>query len=329
MDASSHILDTFKINPTVQQGGTQTIQQSIYITHDNPCGINKLIFQGMGYTQIRYIDLKNYLDDILDSAEMRALFDQVRADGTDFMNNPNDTQKQNKYLHALSQWAQAGIGNLPVPVDYYQGYQFSFSVFDASGCLIYGSNSPTLTIISESGGVYTRNTTTLAQQYDTDNYAFVPSVSSTNLYKLCNDYVLLPFANEAAVIQSDFIINQLPLPESIMAVSSLLVDSANTRTFGIPKYGFSNRSNQLQVGGIAYYCAHIIDIYSTPDSNGETTIIESVFARIALEENGPPAALATADTTSTPAAVPVAVAATSAKFRALSRLLSEKNNIQE
>lgn len=288
MDASSHILQTFRIGPTIQQGGTQTIQQSIYITHDNPCGANKLIFQGMGYTQIRYIDLKNYLDGILDSMEMRMLFEQVRENGTEYMNNPLDVQKQNRYLYSLSQWAEAGINNLSVPVDYYQGYQFSFCVFDGSGCLIYGSNSPTLKIVSESSGIYTLNTTTLKQVYDPDNSEYVPSVSSTNLYKICNDYVLLPFANQPEVVDSDFIINQLSLPETMMAVSSLLVDSANTRTFGVPKYGFSNRSNQLQVKGIAYYCAHVVDIYSIPDANGDTTLIESIFVRIALEENGPP-----------------------------------------
>ena len=288
MDSSFHILDKLRMCPTIQQGGTQTIQQSIYLTHDNPCGANKLIFQGMGYTQIRYIDLKNYLDDILGTDEMRLLFEEVRIDGTDFMNSPLDEQKQFKYLYSLSNWAKAGINNLPIPINYYPGYQFSFSVFDGSGCLIYGSNSPTLTIISKTNGIYTRNTTTLQQVYDINNFKYVPSVSSTNLYKICNDYLLLPFVNQTNVINSDFIINQLSLPETIMAVSSLLVDSANTRTFGVPKYGFSNRSNQLQVGGIAYYCAHIIDIYSIPDVNGETTLIESIFARIALEENGPP-----------------------------------------
>jgi hypothetical protein len=274
--------------PTVQQGGTQTIQQSIYLSHDNPCGLNRLIFQGMGYTQIRYIDLKNYLDEILGSEEMVLLFEQVRIDGTEFMNSPLDTEKQNKYLYSLNQWAEAGLGNLPVPVDFYGGYQFSFSVFDGSGCMIYGSNSPTLKIISASGGTYNQTTTPLAQIFDVVNYIYIPNVSTTKLYKLCNDYVLLPFISDTNVINSDFIINQLSLPETIMAVSSLLVDSANTRTFGVPRYGFSNRSNQLQVAGIAYYCAHIIDIYSIPDENGETTLIESIFARIALEENGPP-----------------------------------------
>jgi hypothetical protein len=242
----------------------------------------------MGYTQIRYIDLKNYLDAILGSEEMVLLFDQVRTDGTEFMNNPLDTEKKNKYLYSLSQWAEAGLGNLPIPIDFYGGYQFSFSVFDGSGCLIYSSNSPTLKIISESGGTYNQTTTTLAQIFDFANYIYIPNVSTTKLYKLCNDYVLLPFINNTNVINSDFIINQLSLPETIMAVSSLLVDSANTRTFGVPRYGFSNRSNQLQVAGIAYYCAQLIDIYSVPNENGETTLIESIFARIALEENGPP-----------------------------------------
>ena len=67
---SLRIHNKFRVCPTLQQGGTQTIQQSIYLTHDNPCGLNKLIFQEMGYTQIRYIDLKNYLDAILGSEEI-------------------------------------------------------------------------------------------------------------------------------------------------------------------------------------------------------------------------------------------------------------------
>lgn len=41
---------TLRIAPTTQQGGTQTIQQSIYLTHNNPCGANLLIFQEMGLT---------------------------------------------------------------------------------------------------------------------------------------------------------------------------------------------------------------------------------------------------------------------------------------
>lgn len=259
---------------------------------------------------------------------MRTLFDQVRVDGTAYMNNPLDVQKQNHYLYSMSQWAEAGINNLSVPIDYYQGYQFSFSVFDGSGCLIYGSDSPTLKIVSESNGIYTLTTTTLKQTYDVNNYEFVPSVSSTNLYKICNDYVLLPFANQAEVVDSDFIINQLSLPETMMAVSSLLVDSANTRTFGVPKYGFSNRSNQLQVAGVAYYCAHVVDIYSVPDANGDTTLIETIFVRIALEENGPPLSSITNQNLSTNDLIQQeeeTLSWKSPKYKMLNKMLSAKN----
>lgn len=293
MDKSAHTFDRLRIGPTIQQGGTQTIQQSIYITHDNPCGINKLIFQKMGYSGIRFIDLKNYLDDILESEPMKMLFEEVRVNGTDFINSPLDVQKQNKYLYSMSQWAQTGLANLPISPTFYTGYRFSFSVYDGSGCLIFGSNTPTLKIISESGGLYTRNNVSLISNasFNTNGPTTLP------LYKLCNNYIFLPYLNisnsqSVAVKNSDFVINQLALPETIMAVASLLVDSANTRTYGVPKYGFSNRSNQLQTGGIAYYCAQVLDIYTTPDENGETTLIETLFARLALEEYADPALLA-------------------------------------
>lgn len=289
MDSSAHILKHLRMAPTIQQGGTQTIQQSIYITHDNPCGINKLIFQKMGFTGIRYIDLKNYLDAILASEEMKLLFEQVRTDGTDFIYHPLDVQKQNKYLYSTSQWAEAGISNLPVSPTFYTGYEFSFSVYDGSGSLIYSSNTPSLKIITDNGGTYTRNTVSLIStaQFNTNG------PTTLQLYKMCNNYILLPYLNVAnaqslATKNSDFVINQLALPETIMAIASLLVDSANTRTFGVPKYGFSNRSDQLQKGGIAYYCTQFINIFTVPDKDGNTTLIESIFARLALVETGSP-----------------------------------------
>lgn len=70
----SPLFKTLRICPSTQQGGTQTIQQSIYLTHNNPCGLNTLIFQKMGLTSIRYVDLKNYLDAMLDTDEMVSLF---------------------------------------------------------------------------------------------------------------------------------------------------------------------------------------------------------------------------------------------------------------
>jgi len=284
MDSSARILRDLRISPTVQQGGTQTIQQSIYLAHDNPCGANLLIFQEMGLTQIRYIDLKNYLDETLGAEQMRLLFEEVRVAGTDFINNPLDEQKQNKYLYKLGEWAYFGLANLPVPILEYPGYRIKFSVYDTSGCLIWDSNFPFLQIMSETAGIYYRNFLPLVST--------PPLPSSTSLYKLCNTYQLMPYLDRTngyvnATLFSDFVVNQLTLPESIMAVASLLVDSANTRTFGIPTYGFSARSNAngIGIGGIGYHCSQFINIRTTPDEQGNTTLIESIFARLSIEED--------------------------------------------
>jgi hypothetical protein len=277
------IQDKFRIGPTLQQGGTQTIQQSIYLTHNNPCGANQLIFQTMGLTQIRYIDLKNYLDQILASPQMRSYFEQVRIKGTEYINNPDNPQYLLRYLQALGEWAYAGFNNLPVPPDYYPGYYFKFSVYDASGCAIWDSDFPFLTITQEVGGVVYYNQVQLEA-----NPFFAAYI---NLYKLSNAYPAIAYIRTngypygRAVLDSDFCLNQLGLPESIMTTSSLLIDSANTRTFGIPRYGFSARSNQNVFGGIGYHCSHFMDIRTTPDEDGQTTLIESIFARLSLQED--------------------------------------------
>ena len=276
------IQDKFRICPTLQQGGTQTIQQSIYLAHKNPCCANLLLYQRMGLTQIRYIDLKNYLDQILASAQMRSYFEKVRIKGTTYINNPDSPQFLLQYLQALGEWAFQVIKNLPVPLDYYQGYKFKFSVYDASGCAIYDSDYPFLTITNEVDGVVYYNTV------DLEPNPF--SGSFINLYKIGNAYIVFPYIRTVndpygkAVVNSDFSNNQLGLPESCMTTASILVDSANTRTFGVPKYGFSARSNQTQSSGLGYHCAHFLDVDTTPDENGQTTLIESFFVRLSLQE---------------------------------------------
>lgn len=105
------------------------------------------------------------------------------------------------------------------------------------------------------------------------------------LYKLCNSSNIAPDVSASLYdytfdIQfSDFITNQNVMPETTMAIASLLVDSANTRTFGIPTYGFSAR--QTRLGGISYNCSHIIPI----KINKESILISSIFARLSIEED--------------------------------------------
>ena len=281
---------TLRIAPTTQQGGTQTIQQSIYLTHNNPCGANLLIFQEMGLTGIRYIDLKNFLDEILKSDEMIALFEEVRARGTDYINDPNDNQHTYAYLYAIQQWAQASYNNLPLPERYYSGYRFRLNVYDASGTVLYDSYYKSIKIIKYN---------TAANYYDLEQARVLPSnpyynIKQTAVYKISTNYSQIPFIDILppsgfisgfSIILSNFSTNQGGLPETTMATASLLVDSANTRAFGIPKYGFSARSSLSGFGGITYNCVQYIDIRTTPDPEGQTTLIESIFFRLSLEED--------------------------------------------
>lgn len=278
------IFKTLRICPTTQQGGTQTIQQSIYLTHNNPCGANLLIFQEMGLTKIRYVDLKNYVDDILKSEEMIHLFDEIQNTGTIYINDPVDSQKTMAYLYAIQQWAQASINNLPLPVTYFPGYRFRINVYDASGTVFYDSFYPRVKNINKN------NITNL---YNEVKYPLLPSYPSyfqyqVSAYKISTNYQFYAFIDVLKafdLVFSNFPRNQASLPEAVMAIASLLVDSANTRSFGIPKYGFSARSNLSGYGGITYNCAHFIDIRTVPNEEGKTTLIESFFFSLSLEED--------------------------------------------
>ena len=276
-----------RICPTTQQGGTQTIQQAIYLTHDNPCGANLLIFQEMGLTGIRYIDMKNYLDAIVGSEEMRSLFEDIRIAATTYISKPDDTQYYRRYLYTIMQWSKRAMANLPVPENYYTGYRFRVDVYDGSGTSYYDSFYPILEIIEYSPSL---------NFYDLGKVNITPAQAKefrsgvVNIYKVTSGVRSIPFIDAVtvkgfSVLLSNFIFNQSSAVETEMAVASLLIDSANTRTFGIPKYGFSARQNISQFGGIVYNCVNFIYIRTMPDENGNTTLVESIFFRLSLNED--------------------------------------------
>lgn len=278
---STNSISGMRMGPTVQQGGTQTIQQSIYLSHFNPCGANQLIFQTMGLTKIRYVDLKDLLVETLQSDEMQELFQIVQDKGTTYMYNPTELN-QTEFLHAISQWAQAGIRNIPVPLDNYPGYIIRFSVYDYSGAMIWDSSAPSITITEEVGGIiYVRRLLLFASnpQLRTD----------VQIYQIVNNPSLISWIDTFdydgfVTTRSSFVVNQIALPESVMAIGSLLVDSANTRTFGIPRFGFSARTSSNGGAGIGYHCAHYMDINSEPVGDNPSTLINSLFVRISIEE---------------------------------------------
>lgn len=278
---STDVLRGIRMGPTVQQGGTQTIQQSIYLSHLNPCGANQLILQPMGLTKIRYVDLKDMLVETLQSPEMQDLFRVVKDKGTTYLYNPTELN-QTEFLHAISLWAQAGIRNIPVPADNYPGYIIRFSVYDYSGATIWDSSYPTITITEDVGGViYVRRLLLFPNnpQLRTD----------AQIYQLANNPSLISWIDTFdydgfVTTRSSFVVNQIALPESVMAIASLLVDSANTRTFGIPRFGFSARTSSNGGAGIGYHCAHYLDINSDAFTDNPTTLINSLFARLSIEE---------------------------------------------
>lgn len=53
----------------------------------------------MGLTDIRYIDLKNYLDGILKSKQMTDLFQTTRESATVYIYDPTNVQVFNKYVY--------------------------------------------------------------------------------------------------------------------------------------------------------------------------------------------------------------------------------------
>lgn len=283
----SPVFKTLRICPTTQQGGTQTIQQSIYLTHNNPCGANLLIFQKMGLTQIRYVDLKNYLEEIVGSEEMRALFEEIRNVATQYIVAPDNQQLYYHYLYTIMEWAKHGMTNLSVPENYYPGYRFRIDVYDASGTVIYDSFYPILEIITYNDltGLYVKTSVPILPSQPTSNRS-----DKGPLYKLTSVPRRIPFIDDTDIIGfsallSNFLYNQAAATETQMAVASLLIDSANTRTFGIPKYGFSARQNISPFGGIMYNCVNFIDINTVPDEDGKTTLVESIFFRISLNED--------------------------------------------
>lgn len=290
----SNINRGLRFNPTVQQGGTGTIQQSIYLTHLNPCGVNLLIYEKIGATQITYFQLKQFLDAILQTEEVEDFFLLVRQTGTAFLYDPN-IQTQLRYLFTAMEWGKAVYRNRPQ--EEYPGYFWRVSVFDYNGVMVWDSFTPNLKCVDDLGGgvleffkiplvqefrSYSPNPNTIVV-----NPFIGPEQKDIQLYGICNNPSFVPFmdpnnaiAQEA--IRSSYLVNQVALPESMMAIASLLTDPANTRVFGVTRYGFSSRQNTFNSAYLGYHCVYLNDIFT---SDGKDTLIETMFVRLSLEQD--------------------------------------------
>lgn len=248
-----------RIAPTIQQSGTQTIQQSIYLTHGSPCGLNPLLFNKIGSTGLTYqtfADLlslgMNHPDSIEAFRNMEVAFIAYNLDST-------NTNKKLAFLNSQFQYARTvwesgfGSGNV-IQLD---GYTPILTLYDGNGTIVFDSSifpywNPATEI---SPGVFSYTQVKLLNPN--------PSNSPTcSFYELIGKPTCFPFidaniGNQAALVNSSYLVNQISLGETAMAISSVLTDPANTRVYNLFRFGFSARVNSPGNGNPAYHVCYL------------------------------------------------------------------------
>lgn len=285
----SNVSRGMRMNPTVQQGGTQTIQQSIYLTHFNPCGFNLLVFVPRGAIKITFFQLKQILDATMNHPDVQQKYLDARQAGTDFIYHPTGNE-QRRFLFSLMKWAEEAYKNIP-DIEF-PGYRWRLALYDFNGAMIWDSFSQILQIVKEpSPGVYDWEYLPLVEDFESlpptvvtveNPFTKRKEVQLYGISKYITDVAFLDRSDPRCerVTRSSFIVNQIPLAESVMCVSSLLTDPANTRVFGFTNYGFSARQNVFNSHLIGYHCAYAQDIYTIEE---KPTLIEEVIMRLSLE----------------------------------------------
>jgi len=293
------IVKGIRINPAPMQGGVNTIQQAIYQSHGSDCGQNQVIFEPVGVaflpgssTPLRFIDLKEILDFSMNTEAALAALENLKTVGTEYCQYPSRDNRA-RYLFALQEWAQTLFSSIPSIT--ITGYDYRFTVYDSNGMTIFDSQSPTLLPITQTGS--TLSYTTVALQtpnpFTDPQPPPLPPVTKTSiqLYGIAINPGYLAYTTSSSVQTSAFAVSQAGLPENTMAISSLLTDPANTRTYGFKYYGFSARQqspNYVQKpeqGQIGYYAAYLKQLFTVPNSSyPESTLIEYVFVRLGLEQ---------------------------------------------
>jgi hypothetical protein len=286
MDSASNL--TYRINPIPQQSGAQTIQQAIYQSHKSPCGYNTIVFDPIGITEIRFVDLKTILDEALNSELSVTEWNKLRDIGTTYLLSPTRFNKL-AYVNQLGYWAQIIFASIPNVV--ISGYKYHLNVSDTNGFTIWDSQTPEL---------YTTALNPILGYLD---YTQIPLIQpnpyteqTINLYGIVHNPGYFAYIDKTdpiglETLQSAFLISQTTLPETMMAVASLLTDPANTRTFGFKYYGFSARQqvpNYIKnddYGDLGYYCSYLSQLYTIKTDNWDKhSLIENVIIRLGLEQ---------------------------------------------
>jgi len=276
-----------RINPIPQQAGVQTIQQAIYQAHDSACGQNTLIYDPIGVTDIRFVDLKDLLEEAMNSELSISKWTDLRYMATTFLLDPTFNNKI-LYISALEQWATSMFYSIPLFV--IPNYNYHLTVYDSGGFTVWDSNTPYL-IPTLPGPSYTKVPLVNSNPF---------GITEINLYGISFNpgyYAYIDKNNPVGsqVLQSAFLVNQSSMPETVMSVGTLLTDPANTRTFGFKYFGFSarqqvpNYTKNSNFGELGYYCCYMARLYTIPTADwNKETLVENIFVRLGLEEQAYP-----------------------------------------
>lgn len=286
-----------RMGPTVQQGGVQTIQQAIYLIHDNPCGINQILTGKLGSTGInalQFMEMLNMIlvDDFVQEVRL-GVVQAVQAYGADpsFANHL-------AYLKALTNYARS-CAQVMLDLPPIEGYIYHLSLYDPSGAMIWDSYTPNLFVYEEdvNGNLsYTQVELTLLNPY-------APANSKVQIFQINERPYLIPYVRVTGgttpilgqtLLASQFINSALPQAENTVAISSLLIDPANTRVYNKRQFGIGTR--QIQVvdpsagsllsfkRGFGYYVNYLTRFTLNPLDPNKRSLWEFMFIRLGLEQ---------------------------------------------
>lgn len=285
-----------RFGPTVQQGGVQTIQQAIYLIHDNPCGINQILLGKLGSTNLSALELIDYLNAILlDDFAQEVRLGVVQA-VQNYGEEPTAANHLN-YLKSLTDYArscaQAMLGLPPV-----EGYIYHLSLYDPSGAMIWDSYTPNLFVYKTDGSgnlSYNEVELLVANPYGLGG--------TTQIFQINERPNLIPYLRVSGgstpdlaktVLASQFINSAMPQAENIISISSLLIDPANTRVYNKRQFGIGLR--QIQVvdpssgsllsfkRGFGYYVNYLTRFTLNPQDAANRSLFEFMFIRLGLEQ---------------------------------------------
>lgn len=328
-----------RIAPIPLQGGVQTIQQSIYLTHKNPCGQNELLDNEVGNTGITYRQFADLLSQAINQPVCLEAYRLLQEAVLLVSENPTQQNVLN-YINLFFQYAKTVYEEAIEDVIVFEGYKTVFTCYEANGTTIFDSSTkqvenpiypayfPPVYQNPSTNELSLTPVTMIVPQPFTFNINWDPmqpyntsqcslprfpglisppyppdpinpfctlSQVTTPFYTMLGTpsywpYIwkraVAPYGDQEYIVDSPFMVNQTSMTESVMAIASLLVDPANTRTYPAIGFGFSARAAIPGNGSVCYNVC-LMQFLRTESGGGLNTfndLQDIFFVRLSLQK---------------------------------------------